>query len=137
MTLKVCNDNYVASKFERLFEEKLISYFKNNGIDFVKMLKFGHNEDDPEFELKYDIYIKHTDEEKWNKIEEELGLVYAYSSDGYDAFTYSFQWSDDLYEDCNCILESIGVSINDDLYRDTVKYLSEGIPWGELEFITP
>lgn len=41
MTLKVCNDNYVASKFERLFEEKLISYFKNNGIDFVKMLKFG------------------------------------------------------------------------------------------------
>lgn len=144
MTLKVLNEGYVASKFERLFEEKLTSYFKNNGIEFVKMVKFGHDENSPEFELKYDVYIKHTDEKNISKLEEEFGLIYACSSDGCDVLSYSFLWctsEGDLGEDCDWILATIGATvgapIDQDLHEDTMEYLSKGILWGELELITP
>ena len=137
MDVTKLNESYVAGKFERLYEEKIASFLKQQGIKLVRIVKFGHDEDEPECELKYDVYIKETSREKDSLLDNELGLVYIDTHDGKDTYTISFLWD---MEDAKSmelfysrLTTDFGIENDVDLYKDTMERLKRGICWGELE----
>lgn len=131
------NEDYVAGRFERLYEEKIASFLKQQGIELVRIVKFGHDEDEPECELKYDVYVKGILREKDSLLENELGLMYVNTHDGVDTYTMSFSWNMEEEEDMELFYGRLttvfGIESDVDLYKDTMERLKRGICWGTLE----
>lgn len=137
MTVTKLNESYVAGEFERLYEEKIASFLKQQGIELVRIVKFGHDEDEPECELKYDVYVKGTSREKDSLLDNELCLVYVDTHDGKDAYTMSFSWDMEDTESMELfygrLTTDFGIENDVDLYKDTMERLKRGICWGALE----
>lgn len=137
MAVTKLNESYVAGKFERLYEEKIASFLKQQGIKSVRIVKFGHDEDEPECKLKYDVYVKGTSREKDSLLDNGLGLVYVDTHEGEDTYTMSFSW--DMKDEesmellCSRLITDFGIENDVDLYKDTMERLKRGICWGALE----
>lgn len=137
MDVTKLNESYVAGKFERLYEEKIASFLKKQGIELVRIVKFGHDEDEPECELKYDVYVKATSREKDSLLDNELGLVYVVTNEGEDTYTMSFSWDMEDEESmellCSRLITDFDIENNVDLYKYTMERLKRGICLGALE----
>ena len=137
MDVTKLNESYVAGKFERLYEEKIASFLKKHDIELLRIVKFGHDEDESECELKYDVYVKGTSREKDSLLENELGLVYVDTHDGKDIYTMSFSWdiedAESMEEFFGRLTTVFGIENDVDLYKDTMERLKRGSCWGALE----
>lgn len=142
MVVTKLDEFYVVGKFERLYEEKVASFLKQQGIELVKILKFGHDEDEPECELKYDVYVKETSREKDSLLENELGLEYVVTNeDDEDIYTMSFLWNMEDTKSMELFYGRLttyfGIENDVDFYKDTMERLKHGICWGAFEEIVP
>lgn len=140
MVVKAVNKKHTAGRFERLFEEKLVAYMLEKGIRLVTMFKCGNNDDEPEYELRYEIYTEATTKEQMNALIKEFGMDDYHSDGSKDVFMCSFVWSNEdadvLEEDCCKILDRLGMKGDKELHDSTYKYLKNGIVFGDLEVIT-
>lgn len=137
LVAKNIRNNYEASKFERLFEEKLASSLQEKGIELTRIIKDGYDEDAPEYELEYLVYINPPFGEYLDYMQSEFGLELCYTNDSYSVLSCAFVWSNEdadvLEEDCIKILNKVCAGYSEDLYRDTYKHLEKGIRYGNLE----
>lgn len=137
MSVTKIDESYVAGKFERLYEEKVASFLKKQGIELVKIVKFGHDENGSKCELKYDVHVKETSREKDRLLENKLGLEYVVTDEDEDIYTMSFSWNmkdtksmELLY---GRLTTDFGIENNVDLYKNTMERLKHGICWGTFE----
>ena len=62
----IFGDGFEASRFEKQFESKLEKDLLEKGIELVRILKYGFNEEASRYELKYNVFIKSTSRENHN-----------------------------------------------------------------------
>ena len=131
------NEDYSAGMFERLYEERIAASLKQQGIELVRIVKFGNDENKPECELKYDVYVRSISREKDCLLENELGLMYINSHDCVDTYTMSFSWDMEKEESMELLYSRLttvfGIKSDVGLYKDTMERLKRGICWGALE----
>ncbi len=109
-------------------------------MDFIEILKFGHDDNYPECELKYDVHVKHMLRDKDGAIELGTALVFAESTDDFDIYTLSFFWDKDDKESMDFLYNRLskvyGVNTTPDLYDNTIERLKRGISEGLMEVVS-
>lgn len=139
MKVKTIDDSYVAGKFERLYEDKVVSFLQENDIELLEIRKFGHYEGEHEYKLIYDVHVKNTSRENDSLLGNKLGLIYVDTFGIRDTYTISFFWdlddAESMEEFYNRLTTIFGFKLNKILHDDTMKRLKRGIKLGELEII--
>lgn len=137
----IFGDSFEASRFERRFESKLEKDLLEKGIELVRILKYGFNEEAPRYELKYNVFIKSTSRENRNWMKYTYGMDCVKCGSNYDVFTCNFVWYSSSCEELERyslgILGGIGLEIDAELYKSMYEFLEKGIKGGFLEELVP
>lgn len=134
-------EGYVASKYERLYEKKLLSILAEKGVEIVKVVKsyVGGDEGDEEFVFQFSVFVRNDSEGIRDFLNESLGLLYKGIEDGCSVYTLSltgyFGDADVLKEDCELFLEILGEEDDMELLEDTCNHFSKQLPNEVLEVL--
>lgn len=140
LLVREATEGYVASKYERLYEKKLLSILAEKGVEIVKVVKsyVGGDDGDEEFVFQFSVFVRNDSVGIRDFLNESLGLLYKGIEDGCSVYTLSltgyFGDADVLREDCELFLEILGED-NMELLEDTCNHFSKQLPNKVLEVL--